>query len=105
MQLKIEKIILTRDIRKERNLPVEDNNTDVLVTMENGELYIASFFSYDSIMKLEEKNKINGLFLNGHFFWAKNMILVKTCEKQIIQEVTNFLIAEQDFLDVFQRLN
>ena len=100
MSLKIEKIYLSRELRIERNLEVEDDNTDVIVKTKNGEIYIAPFFSYQSIPKIFRKHKISGDFLNGQYFWMANMILIQECSLEKIELVINDLLVEGD-LDLF----
>lgn len=105
MDLKIEKIILTRDIRKERSLPVEDDNTDVIVTMKSGKLFIASFFSFDYIEKYRMKESKNKRFLNGKYFWARGMLLINNCTKENVQVVVNHILEEGDFSEIFISIN
>lgn len=102
MELKIEKIILTRAIRKQQNLPVEDDNTDVIVKMENGAVYLASFFSYDSIEKYRQIHKKKNQLLGGKYFWAKRMLLIEDCVEEKVKQVVKDLVNEGDFLNVFE---
>lgn len=104
MQLIINKIILTKDIRKEKKLPVEEGNTDVIVTMENGDLFIASFFAYLGIQLLTKTHQSTGEFLEGKYFWAKGMLLIDSCDRKSIENVIDYLLDEGDFLTVFQKL-
>lgn len=101
MKLNIERIILTREIRKKRNLPVEDDNTDVLVTMNNGDLFIASFFSYDSIAKYRRDISKNKEYLNGKYFWVKGMLLIDNCSFENINFVVEHIFKEGDFFEIF----
>ena len=102
--MKVDKIILTRDVRKERKLPVDDTNTDVIVWLTNGDVFIASFFTYKNISLLKLENQNNGKFLNGSYFWAFNMILIESCEANLIKKVITELIIEGDFKSVFRKI-
>jgi hypothetical protein len=53
-----------------------DDNSDVIVTLENGERWMATFFSYQNILSLAEKNRHSRECLGGKYFVAKEMILV-----------------------------
>lgn len=104
MPLEIDKIYLSNELRKTRSLKVTDDNTDVIVKMLNGDVYIASFFSYDSLKTINAKNKEKNKFLAGKIFWFKNMLLVETCSKELIDIAVQYLITEQLFVKVFQKL-
>jgi hypothetical protein len=60
----------------EENRNEEDNNTGEIVNFDDGSKWIASFFTYQNIISLSEKNKKTGECLNGQYFWASNMVLV-----------------------------
>jgi len=104
MYLEIKNIYLSRELRKARSLVIEDDNTDVIVKMINGDIYIASFFSYASLNSISTKNRKKNDFLDGRFFWASNMMLVENCTKELIDIVVYHLIEEQQFVKVFQKL-
>lgn len=76
--------------------------TDVVVTLENGEKYIASFFAYGSIEKLNKKHRKTGTFLFGKYFRAEQMVLIEDCTKKNIKEVVQHLLDENDFNCVFK---
>lgn len=101
----IVKIILTRDLRKARNLPVQDDNTDVVVSLENGNLFLASFYSYSSIEKYRKDHMQNQHFLKGKYFWAKGMLLIDDCSKENIQLVVNDIFDQGNFFEIFTRIN
>ena len=52
-----------------------NDNTDVIVTLEDKSRWIASFFSYSNIISLVNKNKLTGECLGGKYLWASDMIL------------------------------
>jgi hypothetical protein len=43
----------------------EDENTDVIVKLENGTEWSATFFTYQNIISLSKKNEATGECLNG----------------------------------------
>ena len=104
MAIEIDRIYLSRELRKARNLKVVDNNTDVIVTTKSGNTFIAPFFAYDSIPRICKENEQSGNFLNGQYFWVKNIVLIKDCTLEIIELVINDLLEEGSFKDVFVEL-
>jgi len=72
---------------------------------ENDEIqrvkYIASFFAYGNIDQLITQNQKAGNFLNGTYFYAKNMLLIKDCSKATIVKVIDDLIEDGSFREVF----
>src|SRR6267142_2266785 len=78
-----------------------DDNTDVIVTFENGTRRMASFFSYQNIFSLAEKNRQTGECLNGKYFVATDVILVDEVTRRRIEEVVADLIKRDDFEKYF----
>ncbi len=104
MEFKVKRIHLTAESSNENNYDPKDGNTDVIVFLENGKKYIASFFAYANIQKLQLKHQQNGDFLHGSYFWDKNMVLVEDCSMNIIEPVVKDLIDEGNFREVFIEL-
>ncbi len=104
MSLRIDQIYLSRDLRKKENREIQDDSTDVIVKMEGGDIYVASFFSYDGIAALRNRNQITGHFLRGKYFWSNGMILIDVCDKRNIMYVIDDLMEEGDFKEVFRKL-
>ncbi len=82
----------------------KNDNTDVIVTFENGTKYVATFFTYSNIESLTIKNKQTGECMNGKYFWASDMILVDECSRANIELIINDLIKEDEFELVFRRI-
>jgi len=64
-----------------------DDNTDVIVTFENGRRWVATFFSYQNILSLSEKNRKSGECLGGKYFAATGMVLVDVVSRERIEAV------------------
>jgi len=88
----------------EGELNIHNDNTDVIVKFNNGDRWCASFFTYNNIGKLVEKNKRSGECLHGKYFWASDMILVDKISRERILEVIDYLCKEGEFESVFKRL-
>ena len=104
MQFQIERIYLTADFDEYKDEGKQNSNTDVIVVLTNGQKYVASFFAYNNIQAMVEKNKETGDFFEGKYFWAKGMLLIEDCTRELIAKVLEHLIEEGDFDHVFQKL-
>ena len=82
--------------------PVDDNS-DVIVTLEDGSRWFATFFSYANIASLTQKNKQTGECLGGKYLWAAHMILVDEVTRAGIEEVVSNLLVEHSFESAFFR--
>ncbi|WP_239617921.1 hypothetical protein [Cohnella mopanensis] len=83
---------------------INDDNTDVIVTFEDGSRWIASFYTYRNIQSLAEKNSQTGECLNGKYLWSSDMLLVDECSRRRIEEVIQYLMGEQEFEHIFSQL-
>lgn len=100
----VEEIHLSSEDRKKHFQEDNKDNTDVAVKFKNGKVYVSSFFSYDKINVLKNINKKENTFLNGKYFWSKNMILVSECNRESIEKVIEDLFEEGSFYDAFRVL-
>ena len=104
MNFSIRKIQLSIDKQWQNGIDYKNENTDVIVEMQGGDIYVASFFSYDNIATMVKEHKISGEFLNGKYYWADGMVLVEKCDLEEVEEVVQYLIEEGDFQNVFRKL-
>jgi len=82
----------------------EDDNTDVIVTMNNNSKYVATFFTYKNIESLRRKNNKTGECFHGKYFWASDMVLIDNCSRKNIEEVIKHLINEDEFYQTFKEI-
>src|SRR5688572_13388045 len=78
-----------------------DANSDAIVTFENGERWVATFFSYGNILSLAEKHRQTGEQLGGAYFVATDMILVDEVTRPRLEEVVADLLVHDDFSTYF----
>jgi hypothetical protein len=78
-----------------------DDNSDVIVTLSDDKKYVATFFTYDNVKTLTEKNKRTGELLGGKYFWASDMILVERIDRETIEKVIDDLIKVKYFDQLF----
>jgi hypothetical protein len=81
-----------------------DENSDVIITFEDGSRWVATFFSYTHINTLVEKNRRTGECMSGKYFWASDMILVDEVSRARIEEVVRYLIEINEFGQIFTSL-
>lgn len=79
-----------------------DCNSDVMVSIEKGAEWVATFFTYQNISSLAKKNQSTAECLNGKYFWATNMIMVDELTRERVGEVVSHLIANGEFEGVFR---
>ncbi len=103
MDLKVKKIYIPNQDYEEVTT-VDPGSADVIVLAESGSKYVASFFSYDDIEEKRRQNKRNGEYLDGLYFWDKNMVIVEECSPKTIQKVVQHLIDEGEFQEAFKLL-
>jgi hypothetical protein len=80
---------------------ITDDNTDVIVTFDDSTRWVASFYTYQNIFSLAEKNKGTGECLGGKYFWGTDMILIDEVSRERIEEVIVDLMKETEFERVF----
>lgn len=80
-----------------------DDNSDAIVTREDGSRWVASFFSYANISSLAQKNRRTGECLGGKYFWASDMILIDEVTRAGIEEAIQDLMASSSFETAFSR--
>ncbi len=100
----IDKIWIEAEERAEGQWNFENDNTDVIVTLTNGEKYVGSFFTYLNVGELTGKNEQTGENLNGKYFWASDMILISNCSRRHIEQVINELHVQDELTTVFNKI-
>ena len=102
--VKIEDLYLSIENNSNPKFDEWNDNTDVIVYLDNGEKYIASFFTYKNIERLTEEHRKSGEYLAGKYFWIEHMVLIEKCSREFIQQVVEHLINEGDFYDTFRKI-
>lgn len=82
---------------------VEDDNLDVIVTFSDRSKWIATFFTYNNIQTLREKNAKTGECMNGTYFQASDMVLIDNVSRERIVEVIDYLTDSGEFESVFTK--
>ena len=82
---------------------IVDDNTDVIVSFDDGAVYVASFFTYENIENLRRKNAETGECLSGKYLWASDMILIDRVDRESIEQVIADLLRADSFDTVFNK--
>lgn len=77
---------------------------DVVVFLNNGDQYIASFVPYSCLEELFQKHELSGEFAGGAYFWSRNMLLIKDNNLETLLIVVNNLLEEGEFQWVFEKV-
>jgi hypothetical protein len=101
---RVKQIFITSERTMDDQSGAGNGNTDVIVVLDDGAKYTASFFTYAFIEHTRMINKLTGDFLSGKYFWGKNMVLVEECTPEIINPVIKDIIDEGEFNEVFRKL-
>ncbi|HAA10513.1 MAG TPA: hypothetical protein DCE41_01985 [Cytophagales bacterium] len=103
--MRIKEIWIEAENWSEGQWNFENDNTDVIVRLENGDEYVASFFTYRNISDLTKKNKETGELLSGKYLWSSDMILIDRCSREDIEQVIEDLISSSELEDVFTKVD
>lgn len=104
MSFEVKKIFLSSQFTPKSPNENPTENTDVIVWLTNGDKYVASFFTFMKLEKLQRLHSKTGDFMGGKYFWEKNMLLIDDVEESNIKSVVYHLIQEGDFLSVFEKI-
>lgn len=95
-----------KDISKKMHIGIEaeiwaegtwdetDTNSDVIVVFPNRSKWIATFFTYNNIQTLREKNNQTGECMNSAYFWSSDMVLIDMVTRERIEQVIHDLIED-----------
>ena len=82
----------------------KENGIDVIVKLQNGSTYAASFFQYEELMKEIKKPKARYAPNNQKYFWKKNMVMVNDFRSDTIEGIIHQLMEEGDFEEAFEKI-
>jgi len=100
----IKKVILTAEYLDDAHPNYDDLNTDVIVRFEDGDEYVATFYSYRNLEQMMAEMKASQGFASGHYYRILNMVVVRDFNKGDLLPVIDAMLAEGDFQLVFKRL-
>jgi len=98
----IKDIILTANFEKKPD--TRDLQTDVFVHLDNGDKYVATFFSYDCLKNQLDADMKTDDFSLEHYYKILDMVLVKDFNSGNLYPMIEYMIAEGDFQLVFRKI-
>lgn len=78
-----------------------DDNVDVEVTFSDGSRFVATFFTLANIASLLKQYEQSGECLNGTYFWASDMVIVRELTREAISQTIDDLIQSGEFESAF----
>lgn len=78
-----------------------DDNVDVFVDFVTGERYVATFFTIANIRRLMDKDAETGECANGLYFWATDMVIVRSLTRDNVERTIADLLSTGTFESVF----
>jgi hypothetical protein len=81
--------------------PLNDNS-DVIVTLDDGSRWGATFLTFSNIETLRRKCQESGECLNGEYFWVRYPILVPVLTREMIERVIFDLFMTGEFRLAFE---
>ena len=82
-----------------------DDSIDVIVEMENGRVFSATYFTLKNIDTIFRRNNSSGECNHGQYFWASNMIIVESLTKEVVSESISDLVETGEFYNVFAEID
>ncbi|OKP86007.1 hypothetical protein A3844_14730 [Paenibacillus helianthi] len=81
----------------------KDDNSDVIVVFPDRSKWIASFFTYQNIETLRQKNIQTGECMSGTYYWSSDMVLIDIISRERIEQLIDHLIKHGNLQSVFNR--
>ena len=82
----------------------DDAVTDVVVTLDDGSRWIATFCTYVHLDTLRRTCASTGENLGGKYLWASDLILVDDSSRASVEAVVRDLLAAGDVASAFSSL-
>lgn len=80
-----------------------DEASDVVVTFDGGERWVASFVAYGHVPTLVARNRESGESLGGRYLWASDLVLIERVDRLTVEAVVADLIRDGGFEGAFTR--
>lgn len=99
----IKDIVLTAALENE---PLDYGNlqTDVFVHLDNGDRYVATFFSYEFWKNMMDADMTSAYYSQDHYRIVLNTVLVSDFNNGDLRPVIDSMIEEGDFQLVFRKI-
>lgn len=78
---------------------VDDDNIDINIILETGEVFFGALFTIKNIESLMKKEEFN------LYFWSTNMVILRDLELTTIHQTIDSIIAEKMLSTMFCKIN
>ncbi len=100
----IKDIILTACLEKKPS-DYDDLQTDVFVNFDNGDQYVATFFSYKCWKNMMDADMMApDYFIDNYYRIVLNTVLIKDFNNGNLRPIIDSMIAEGDFQLIFRKI-
>lgn len=82
-----------------------DDNSDVIVTLENGSRWAATFVTYRNVATLTLKNRRTGECLSGQYLAVSHLILVEKLSRPLVEAVVKDVLQNGTLEPCFEQLD
>lgn len=74
-----------------------NDNIDVEIRLEDGQVFSATLFSLECISDTMTNYQDSGECLNGKYFWASDMVIVKDLKLETINDIVKDLVESGEY--------
>ncbi|MDH0864174.1 hypothetical protein [Mitsuaria sp. GD03876] len=82
-----------------------DDNVDILIDVEDGRLFSATFFTINNLSTLMRRYRASGECAAGKYVWAKDMIVVESITRATLEVAIDELIRTGEIESCCTRLH
>ena len=91
-------------LNNDRELHKKNDNVDIEIRLEGGQLYSATLFSIENIATIMTNYQETGECLSGAYFWASDMIIVTNFEVETINNIVKELVESGEYKHACSRI-
>lgn len=99
----VSKVLITAEFTDDQPPDYSDVNSDVIVEFDNGDQYVATFYSLKNLEKMINELKNDNGITSAPFYKLLNIVLVKDFNNGDLLPVIDEMIAEGDFQLIFRK--
>lgn len=81
-----------------------DDNVDVVIELDDGREFSATFFTIQNLKTLMKRYRVSGECAGGLYIWARDMIVVDTISREIVETVVADLLSSGELEHCCTRL-
>ncbi len=89
-------------LHADEDIRCDDDNFDVVVKLEDGRMFGATFFTVTNVSSLMGKWRASGEYGGGMYFWASYPIIVEQISYETVSKVVAAMIADPIFEHAFE---